>query len=929
MGNFPIFEKRLIMISIRYTSLSLMICLLAGFQPLHAQCDVQLSTVINPLLCFEQPEGEIAVLASNGTEPYNYLWSNGETTETIQNLVAGTYTCTVTDVLGCTAVVDAVLQQPAPLVLQIDEVVLDCINTSATLEAQVSGGNSPYLYFWSNGNGNPTIEIGQQGLYTLTVTDANGCTISGAGIVTQSADVPLACFSPSPTLTCAVSSFQLDALCSSQGPEFTYLWTTTNGNILSDANTLTPTVNEPGNYTLMVTNILNGCTSTSTVTVVEDIWAPVVSAGPDLEIPCGGGAVILVGSAPGGPNFSYLWTTQNGNFVSGINTITPIVNAVGTYHLIVTNTANGCFTVDEMQVVAGGTGLCSIIQGRVLEDTLANCQSDPGEPGIAGWIVRGESTLGTFFAVTEADGSYQLAVKAGATYTVSAVSTSPLWLDCLPISDVAVPNSNDTLQAEDLLFQKLADCPLLTVDIASGNLRRCFSNNLFSVSYCNNGTEPAQDAHIIVTLDPFLSLVNTNMPFTDLGGGVIQFEIGDLAVGQCGMFHFTTLLSCDAAFGQTHCTEAHIYPDTSCILPSPQWSGASLRISSQCQADSVRFRIENVGIGNMPSALEYIVVEDLVMLMSGPVQLDAGEFTDISLPANGSTWRLEVAQEPFHPGQSAPSVSVEGCTTGPTFSTGFINQFPLNDADEFIDIQCLANTGSYDPNDKQGFPLGYGAQHYIRPGTPLEYLIRFQNTGNDTAFTVRIVDSLSAWLDPASFRPGASSHPYAWDLSGAGILTFLYENILLPDSNVNEPASHGFVKFKIQHRADAPLETLLENTAHIYFDFNEAIVTNTSIHRLGEQFLTVGIWQPQQPLYSVLVSPNPFSDAAILTVKGLKNNQPIRLQVFDLQGKLCFEMNADGPDFQLKKGGLPNGVYLFKIDQMGKSVGTGKMIIQD
>ncbi|MCB0556652.1 MAG: hypothetical protein KDD02_24110, partial [Phaeodactylibacter sp.] len=63
-------------------------------------------------------------------------------------------------------------------------------------------------------------------------------------------------------------------------------------------------------------------------------------------------------------------------------------------------------------------------------------------------------------------------------------------------------------------------------------------------------------------------------------------------------------------------------------------------------------------------------------------------------------------------------------------------------------------------NDKQGFPRGYGDEHYIYPGTDLEYLVRFQNTGNDTAFLVVIRDTLSEFLDIATVRPGAASHPY-------------------------------------------------------------------------------------------------------------------------------------------------------------------------
>jgi hypothetical protein len=165
-------------------------------------------------------------------------------------------------------------------------------------------------------------------------------------------------------------------------------------------------------------------------------------------------------------------------------------------------------------------------------------------------------------------------------------------------------------------------------------------------------------------------------------------------------------------------------------------------------------------------------------------------------------------------------------------------------------------------------------------------------------------------------------------LSGAGVLTFLYENILLPDSNVNEPASHGFVKFTIQHRADAPLETVIENSAAIYFDFNDPIITNTTFHRLGENFLTVGLWQPERALYQVQVTPNPFFDEALLEVKGLEKNAPLRLQVFDLQGLLQLEMVTESTVFALEKDRLATGMYLFRVEQNGNMIGNGKFVVQ-
>lgn len=910
----------------RYLLLILCLFCLANLPAGHAQCDVQTSMVPSHVLCFGGSHGALNLSVTNAAQPITYEWSNGVTTQDVNNLVAGLYTVTVTDALGCTAIAEGQVNQPAAaLAVSFPLYELNCFTPSVQVTPVVSGGTPPYTdYSWSNGVTTASFSVANAGIYTVTVSDANNCTATGSATISVSSVAPVTCVAPIPTLTCAVISVQLDASCSSQGPNFTHSWS--GPGIVSGQNTPTPIINQPGVYVLEVANVTNGCISAIGITVPQDIVSPLANAGPDLQLPCGGGVVTLAGSSSIGPNFTYIWTGPG--IVSGVNTINPIVNQPGIYQLIVTNTMNGCTSTDAVTVTPGSSGLCSQIQGRVLEDVNLDCQLDAGDAPLHHWIVRAEGTLGTYFAVTDANGEYQLFVEAGDTYQLSAVSLSVLWGACPPVSAIPVFVPNQTYQAQDILFQKLAGCPLLKVDITSGNLRRCFSNNLFGVSFCNDGTEPATDAYVDVTLESVFTIQTSSIPYTDLGNNVLRFPVGDLNPGDCGSFHFTAHLSCTALLGQTHCTEAHIYPDTSCIPTNVQWNGASLRLQSTCDADSVRFEIKNVGIGNMTEALEYIVIEDQIMLMSAPVQLDAGESAVVSVPANGSTWRLEVEQEPFHPGLSQPSVSVEGCTTGPTFSTGFVNMFPQDDADLYLDIHCLANTGSYDPNDKTGFPLGYGAQRYIKPGTPLEYLIRFQNTGNDTAFTVRIEDTLSQWLDPATFRPGASSHAYSWNLSGAGLLTFLFENILLPDSNVNESASHGFVKFTIQHQQEAPLETVIENTALIYFDFNDAIVTNTTQHRLGENFITVGLWQPSRPQYAVQVSPNPLSDVAMLEIKGLTNTRGLQLQVFDLQGSMRMEIGSDQPVFRLNAGSLPRGTYLFNIVQEGKILGTGKLMVQ-
>lgn len=824
----------------------------------------------------------------------------------------GTYSFILTNTAnGCTSSSSAtVFAGPLLPATDLSKTNISCFGLANGLASVTpSLGQAPYDYVWTGPNNysntGQTITNLPAGTYVVAATDALDCTYYG---VVQISQPQVLALTGQVTPVSCPGGVNGSIILTATGGTPPYSWPIGTPNMIDLA---------AGVYSITLTDV-NACTALGVFTVPQP--PGFVATTNVVDVLCGGGSsgAIDLGFNGGTPPYTYLWSNGATNQdIFGL--------AAGTFTVTVAD-ANTCFSIANVQVQDLG-GLCGALEGRVYHDINTNCLPD-AEPGLGSWILRAEGAAGTFFGVTDANGQYNIGVLPG-DYNVFVVPPSPLWIPCVTGLVSGPVGVNDTLENLDFPVQKSMDCPQLTVNITSGNLRRCFSTNFFTVHYGNNGTAPATDAFVLVSLDPFLDILSAGIPYVDLGGGVIQFELGDLDVGEFGSFYFYAHLNCDAALGQTHCTEAHIYPDTSCLQPNVLWSGASLQISSECDQDSVRFQIKNVGTGNMPNSLDYIVIEDLVMLMGAPVQLNAGEFVNINVPANGSTWRLEVEQEPFHPGLSSPAVSVEGCTTGTSFSTGFVNVFPPNDADEFIDIHCLANTAAFDPNDKQGFPLGYGTQHYVRPGTRLDYQIRFQNTGNDTAFTVRIVDTLSAWLDPSTFRPGASSHPYTWDLSGAGVVSFLFENILLPDSNINEPGSHGFIKFEIDHRANAPLETVIENTAEIYFDFNDPIVTNTTYHRLGENFLSLGLWQPKEADYAVTVSPNPFSDATWLEVKGLHLFASLHLQVFDLQGLLQLEMDSGTSSFQLQRGQLPKGVYLFKIEQSGRPVGTGKLVVQD
>ena len=139
---------------------------------------------------------------------------------------------------------------------------------------------------------------------------------------------------------------------------------------------------------------------------------------------------------------------------------------------------------------------------------------------------------------------------------------------------------------------------------------------------------------------------------------------------------------------------------------------------------------------------------------------------------------------------------------------------------------------SFDPNDKSVSPVGVGSEGYIEQNQELLYLIRFQNTGTDTAFTVTIKDQLDENLNWLTLHPIASSHTMQIQVDQNGEVVFKFENILLPDSNVNYLASQGYLAYRIKPHPGLLPNTPIENTANIYFDQNIPVVTNTVVNTI-------------------------------------------------------------------------------------------------
>lgn len=576
---------------------------------------------------------------------------------------------------------------------------------------------------------------------------------------------------------------------------------------------------------------------------------------------------------------------------------------------------------------ATGISLSNFIRGNVHSNLNNTCVPDNFGVNVPNYLVE-IAGANTYYGTTDGDGNYNVPVPAGS-YNVRLLNPSPIWETCQDSVDVTVVGTFDTVTVDFSIYSQ-SPCPAMEVDLTTLGLRRCFQN-IYTVHYRNLGSQAASPATVEMTFDPWLTVDSTSIPWISQVGNTYVFDIGTVQPFAEGNFLAYVTLDCDSTvLGQTHCSEAHIFPDVFCFAPDPIWDGASVQLEATCTTDSIIFRIRNLGLDDMAEPQGFIVIEDQILQMQGDFQLNQGEETTIGFAANGATFRMEAAQSPGHPGNSQPCVSVEGCGANP-FSTGFVVDYPLNDADLFVDADCRENIGSFDPNDKQGFPVGYGEQHFIRPGTDIEYLIRFQNTGTDTAFTVTVRDTLSEFLDPTSIEPGAASHAYRYELYGGGILKFTFENILLPDSNVNEAFSHGFVKFRAKQRENNTLGTTIENRAGIYFDFNAPVVTNTVFHTLAENFILIDSVSSVQPVTApqpeVRVYPNPFDETALFELKNVAANHLI-FSLLDVNGRLVRHSEFDKNKFQFKRDGLPSGVYFFQIQSPGMMAAQGKVILR-
>lgn len=308
--------------------------------------EVLLDADITPIACNGQANGVINITPSGGTGPYSYNW-NGTLpdVEDAFNLGPGNYKITVTDAAGCKANGNYTLTQPPVLNASVASVQnIDCNHPgNGSVNLNVSGGTPGYSYAWSNSD---TVAVlsAPAGSYSVTVTDANGCSKILNTSIANNTSYPTAVAAPSDQLDCNTASILLNSSGSTTGAQISYQWLPPAGVSLSNPTQPQVTVNIPGDYRLVVVNNLNGCRDTALAVVQQDIMPPTIAVTTPDTLTCNLESIILDGSGSStGSGINYLWTAiGGGNIVSGAHTATPTIDAAGDYTFEITNADNGC-----------------------------------------------------------------------------------------------------------------------------------------------------------------------------------------------------------------------------------------------------------------------------------------------------------------------------------------------------------------------------------------------------------------------------------------------------------------------------------------------------------------------------------------------------------------------------------------------------------
>jgi uncharacterized repeat protein (TIGR01451 family) len=902
-----------------------------------------------------QPNGYIYVTPSGGTGPYIYsIVPNfgGGGNGFFSSLMPGTYTVSVTDASSCTTnTVVNIIDMPGPIATATST-PSHCGLCDGTATVMPAGGTPPYTYVW-NATPTQTTQVAQglcgNSTYTCTVMDAMGCVFSTATSV-QSSSIGSLTATAVPS-ACGQSNGSI-SLTAPAGMVTPILYSIQGGSQQLSPNF--PNLS-PGIYAVAVTDS-NGCQLTSNVIVNDSTMnVQLNTTMPSCNMCDGAISTNIIGGA--GP-YTYQWS--NG-------AATPNVSALctGNYYVEVTDT-NGCYSAVQ-------TGLAPPAAPVIQVDTLINasCSSTTGSVQVSAtggtgpytymWQPGGNTTAnpalvsGSYtVTVTDAGGcSSNLGVYVANTTNIYIYAANQHNPNCTGNGSISV-NALGGVPPYSFAWSNGATTNAITglttgtYSVVVTDQNGCSGLGSFNLpGACLNVIK----GHLYNDLDQSCTQNGgeTDMAWTTVGtaGGYYGFtgvngdymimtpEMNPLVSVYPGYNSSYLTTSCPAAgfipvsFSQLGDTVSNadfgFYPDPNYfdLGIHPGWTPGHPGFDKQYWV-----MVENNG----PTAQNAVVTFSYDPIL----QYDSCNNGGVHNAAQHQiVWTFPNIPAGYHWG-SWNSRPMAYFTVPATVS---LNQqlythfeiTPISGDGYPWDNSLTVTepiTGSHDPNEKSVYPAGTGPEGAIlRNDSTLMYTIHFQNNGNDTAFTVVVVDTLSPNVDPSTIVPGASSHPYTFDLSGQGVMTWHFDHIMLPDSTTDPVGSNGYFNYTVRQRPNLPFFSEIRNTAYIYFDFNSAIVTNTTLNTI---VAPVGL-EKLRGENGLILYPNPAANEVTVQFETITKGD-MQLRLYSIVGTLVKEQKAANMQTGINSekmdiSGLQNGLYLVEVSD-GNTKSVKKLVIQ-
>jgi gliding motility-associated-like protein len=393
----------------------------------------------NNVNCFGQTTGAATINVSGGTGSYNFNWSNGATSQNISGLSTGTYTVTISDQNGCTLspTVSVNISGPSgPINASISGQtnVLCFAQSNGTATAIAIGGSGAYNYTWS------TIPAQNQaqatglaaGSYTVTVTDANGCTVGSTSsvIINQPLNILTAAVNTQSNVSC-VGLSDGTAIASASGGTGLYNFLWSNGETNAAIAGLAAAV-----YSVTVSDA-NNCSSNSSVTITAPVSAPTVSVVIQNDVLCFGQSTGSIQAAAVGGSGGYIFQWSNGATSGLLNNL-----SAGTYRVTLTDN-NGCRTIDSIEILQPASAL----NLNLLSTVNVNCFG--ASNGAADMSVSGATAPYSFLwsnAATSEDISGLSAGVYTLTVTDNNICTATLSVNISQSAQVAAPTVDSVIQ---------------------------------------------------------------------------------------------------------------------------------------------------------------------------------------------------------------------------------------------------------------------------------------------------------------------------------------------------------------------------------------------------------------------------------------------------------------------------------------------------